>query len=161
MNFLKNTIKEIPCTRSGQAELAEAMVRQVTDGEIAPSEAVVKAKALYEAIGMFLKDDRVTEIVLDECDRYAKGECPTFAGARVQTRETGVRWDYMNCGDPEYAEILKREQEISELRKKREKYLSGITRPKTELNEETGEVFTLNPPARSGKTSFVITYRKD
>lgn len=153
--------EKIPFTKAQQSGFVELLVAQIEDGEISPVEAVVKAKALYETIGAFLKDDRTNEYVLKECDKYGKGEFPSFSGATIQVRETGVKYDYMNCGDPEYTNLLKQEQEISSARKKREKYLSAITKTKTEINEETGEIYTLNPPVRTGKVSYVITFKKE
>lgn len=145
----------IPFTKVQQSDFVESLVAQIEDGEVNPVEAVVKAKALYEMLDSFLKDNRTKEYVLNECDKYNKGETPSFAG------ETGVKYDYMNCGDPEYTSLLKQEQEISDARKKREKYLSAITSPKTETNEETGEIYTLNPPVRTASPSFIITFRKE
>ena len=151
----------IPFTKVQQSDFVESLVAQIEDGEVNPVEAVVKAKALYEMLDSFLKDNRTKEYVLNECDKYNKGETPSFAGATVQVRETGVKYDYMNCGDPEYTSLLKQEQEISDARKKREKYLSAITSPKTEINKKTGEIYTLKPPVRTASPSFIITFRKE
>lgn len=151
----------IPFTKVQQSDFVESLISQIENGEINPVEAVVKAKALNETLKAFLKDERVNEYVLNECDKYGKGETPSFAGATVSVRPTGTKYDYMNCGDPEYANILKQEQEISKARKEREKYLSAITKPKTEFNGETGEIYTLNPPVKTAKDSFIITFKKE
>lgn len=151
----------IPFTKVQQSDFVESLVAQIEDGEVNPVEAVVKAKALNETLNAFLKDDRTNEYVLNECDKYNKSETPSFAGATVQVRETGVKYDYMNCGDPEYTSLLKQMQEISDALKKREKYLSAITSPKTEINEETGEIYTLKPPVRTAKDSFIITFKEE
>lgn len=158
---LTQITEAVPFTRAQQSDLVESLIAQMENGEINPVEAVVKAKALNETLNAFLKDDRTNEYVLNECDKYGKGETPSFAGATVSVRATGVKYDYMNCGDPEYANLLKQEQEISKARKEREKYLSAITKPKTEFNGETGEIYTLNPPARTAKDSFIITFKKE
>lgn len=153
--------ESIPYTKLQQSGFVETLISKMENGEVNPVEAVIKAKALYETISLFLKDNRTNEFVLSEFSKYGKGEVPSFAGATIQIRETGVKYDYMNCGDPEYTSLLKQEQEISEARKKREKYLSTIKKSKTELDEETGEIYVLKPPIRSGKTSFVVIFKKE
>lgn len=151
----------IPATKSAQAELAEALVAAVQDGDINPIDAVVQMKSIAESINAFLKDDRIREAVLSECAKYGKGETPAFRGAKVQQKESGVSFDYMACADPVWTDLMAREQEIAAERKAREKFLQTITKPKAEVDEATGEVYTLMPPARRSTTTFAITFRKD
>lgn len=151
----------IPATKSGQRDLAEQLVGTIENGDVNPLEAVVLMKSLSEVINTFLKDDRVKDAVLAECGRYGKGEHPAFRGATVQVKESGVKYDFMACGDPLWTACVAHEQEAAEARKEREKYLRGITKPKSELDEETGEVFTLNPPARQSTTTYAVLFKNE
>lgn len=151
----------IPATRLQQQTMTEAFVSQVTNGDINPVEAVIQMKSLLETINAFLKDERVKEAVLNECENYGKGEYPSFRGAVLQVKETAVKYDFLACGDPVYTNLLTTEQEVSDSRKEREKYLRSITKPKSEIDEETGEVYTLLPPPRQSTTSYAITFKKE
>lgn len=148
----------IPVTRTGQEELVDKMKEILLEGETSPIEAVIKAKSLYEILSSFLKDEDVKECVLNECGKYGKGEYPSFAGAKVQVKETGVKWDYMNCGDHIYESFNSHMEELKKQMKQREAYLKSITVKKTEIDEETGEVYTLLPPVRMASTSYSITF---
>lgn len=150
----------IPVTKSEQTNLSEAFVSAVQNGDINPIDAVVQMKSIAETIGIFLKDNRIREAVLKECAKYGKGENPAFHGAVVQQKETGVSYDFMVCADPVWTDLMAREQEIADQRKEREKYLRTITKPKPEIDESTGEVYTIKPPARSSTTTYAITFKK-
>lgn len=151
---------EIPVTRTGQKELVDIMKKGLADGETNPIEAVVKAKSMYEVLSSFLKDDDVKELVVNECEKYGKGETPSFAGAKVQVKETGVKWDYTDCGDPVYDSLSIQMEELKQRMKQRESYLKTITERKTEIDEATGEIYTILPPVRTATTSYSITYNK-
>lgn len=151
---------EIPVTRTGQKELVDIMKKSLADGETNPIEAVVKAKSMYEVLSSFLKDDDVKELVVNECEKYGKGETPSFAGAKVQVKETGVKWDYTDCGDPVYDSLSIQMEELKQRMKQRESYLKTITERKTEIDEATGEIYTILPPVRKATTSYSITYNK-
>lgn len=160
MNTLE-LMSKVPATKSEQMNLAETFIRRMEEGEVSPVEAVVQMKSLAEAIGLFLKDERVKNAVLAECEKYGKGERPSFRGATVQVKETGVKYDFMACGDPVYTDLATREAEIADERKAREKFLRTLTKPKTELDEETGEVYNLLPPVRQSTTTFAITFKNE
>ena len=150
--------EEIPVTKTGQNELRELMKNSLADGEVNPIEAVVKS--MYEVLSSFLKDDDVKELVVNECEKYGKGETPSFAGAKVQVKETGVKWDYTDCGDPVYDSLSIQMEELKQRMKQRESYLKTITERKTEIDEATGEIYTILPPVRTATTSYSITYNK-
>lgn len=152
--------EEIPVTRTGQKELGDIMKKSLADGEMNPIEAVVKAKSLYEVLSLFLKDDDVKGLVVNECSKYGKGETPSFSGAKVQVKETGVKWDYTDCGDPVYDSLALQMEELKQRMKQRESYLKTITERKTEIDEATGEIYTILPPVRTATTSYSITYNK-
>lgn len=151
---------KVPVTKTGQNELRELMKNSLADGEVNPIEAVVKAKSMYEVLSSFLKDDDVKELVVNECEKYGKGETPSFAGAKVQVKETGVKWDYTDCGDPVYDSLALQMEELKQRMKQRESYLKTITERKTEIDEATGEIYTILPPVRTATTSYSITYNK-
>ena len=151
------TVNKIPASKEEQAVLSSAMINSVLDGEIDPIKAVVQAKSLVETLTLFLKDKGVNDLVLREVEKY--GKQTSKDGATIAIKEVGSKWDYSECGDPIYNRLSSQKAEIEEKLKEREGLLKAAREPRTEVDEETGEVYTVNPPSKSSTTSYAITFK--
>ena len=151
------TVNKIPASKEEQAVLSSAMINSVLDGEIDPIKAVVQAKSLVETLTLFLKDKGVNDLVLREVEKY--GKQTSKDGATIAIKEVGSKWDYSECGDPIYNRLSSQKAEIEEKLKERESLLKATKEPRTEVDEETGEVYTVNPPSKSSTTSYAITFK--
>ena len=151
------TVNKIPASKEEQAVLSSAMINSVLDGEIDPIKAVVQAKSLVETLTLFLKDKGVNDLVLREVEKY--GKQTSKDGATIAIKEVGSKWDYSECGDPIYNRLSAKKAEIEEKLKEREALLKATKEPRTEVDEETGEVYTVNPPSKSSTTSYAITFK--
>lgn len=153
-------INRIPSSKTEQKKMANALVSKVTDGNINPIDAVIQMKSLSETINAFLKSEEIKDAVIIECEKYGKGERPCYNGAILQLKETGVNYDFSVCNDPVYSRLIKQRDDIDQQCKEREKYLKAISKPKAEIDEDSGEVFILNPPSKQSTTSYSITFKK-
>lgn len=151
------TVNKIPASKEEQAVLSSAMINSVLDGEIDPIKAVVQAKSLVETLTLFLKDKGVNDLLLMEVEKY--GKQTSKDGATIAIKEVGSKWDYSECGDPIYNRLSSQKAEIEEKLKEREALLKATREPRTEVDEETGEVYTVNPPSKSSTTSYAITFK--
>ena len=151
------TVNKIPASKEEQAVLSSAMINSVLDGEIDPIKAVIQAKSLVETLTLFLKDKGVNDLVLREVEKY--GKQTSKDGATIAIKEVGSKWDYSECGDPIYNRLSAKKAEIEEKLKEREVLLKATREPRTEVDEETGEVYTVNPPSKSSTTSYAITFK--
>ena len=151
------TVNKIPASKEEQAVLSSAMINSVLDGEIDPIKAVVQAKSLVETLTLFLKDKGVNDLVLLEVEKY--GKQTSKDGATIAIKEVGSKWDYSECGDPIYNRLSSQKAEIEEKLKEREVLFKATREPRTEVDEETGEVYTVNPPSKSSTTSYAITFK--
>ena len=151
------TVNKIPASKEEQAVLSSAMINSVLDGEIDPIKAVVQAKSLLETLTLFLKDKGVNDLVIREVEKY--GKQTSKDGATIAIKEVGSKWDYSECGDPIYNRLSSQKAEIEEKLKEREALLKATREPRTEVDEETGEVYTVNPPSKSSTTSYSITFK--
>ena len=152
------TVNKIPASKEEQAVLSSAMINSVLDGEIDPIKAVVQAKSLVETLTLFLKDKGVNDLVIREVEKY--GKQTSKDGATISIKEVGSKWDYSECGDPIYNRLFSQKAEIEEKLKEREALLKATREPRTEVDEETGEVYTVNPPSKISTTSYAITFQK-
>ena len=151
------TVNKIPASKEEQAVLSSAMINSVLDGEIDAIKAVVQAKSLVETLTLFLKDKGVNDLVLREVEKY--GKQTSKDGATISIKEVGSKWDYSECGDPIHNSLSAKKAEIEEKLKEREALLKATREPRTEVDEETGEVYTVNPPSKSSTTSYSITFK--
>ncbi|MGE4308971.1 hypothetical protein [Bacteroides sp.] len=152
------TVNKIPASKEEQAVLSSAMISSVLEGEIDPIKAVIQAKSLVETLTLFLKDKGVNDLVLREVEKY--GKQTSKDGATISIKEVGSKWDYSECGDPIYNRLSAQKAEIEEKLKERESLLKATKESRTEVDEETGEVYTVNPPSKSSTTSYSITFQK-
>lgn len=153
-------INRVPSSKTEQKEMANAFVSKVTDGNINPIDAVIQMKSISEMINAFLKSGEIKDAVIIECEKYGKGERLCYNGAILQLKETGVNYDFSVCNDPVYSRLIKQRDDIDQQCKEREEYLKAISKPKAEIDEDSGEVFILNPPSKQSTTSYSITFKK-
>ena len=102
----KLIINRIPSSKTEQKEMANAFISKVIDGDINPIDAVVQMKSISETINTFLKDENIKDAVIQECEKYGKGESPGYLGAVIQIKETGVTYDFSVCNDPVYERLV-------------------------------------------------------
>lgn len=152
------TVNKIPASKEEQAVLSSAIISSVLEGEIDPIKAVIQAKSLVESLTLFLKDKGVNDLVLREIEKY--GKQTSKDGATISIKEVGSKWDYSECGDPIYNRLSAQKAEIEEKLKEREALLKATKEQRTEVDEETGEVYTVNPPSKSSTTSYSIIFQK-
>lgn len=150
----------IPSTKQEQRQLAESLTQKVADGDVSPISAYVQMKSLGNVIDSFLKNKEVKDLAIAEIERYGKGETPSFRGAELKIGETGVKYDFTVCQDPVWNTLNEQLEQIREQMSVREKYLKALCFTKTEIDEDTGEVYTLYPPARQSTTSVIVTYKQ-
>lgn len=147
-----------PITKSDQNDLANRLINPVLDGDINPVEAAVKAKALIEVLTKFVNDDRVKDCTLSEIEK--NGKETSWNGARLTIKEVGVKYDYSDCNDPVYMDLLKQKGVIDKQLKERESFLKSLSNRTTIVDDETGEVATVIPPVKMSSQGYTITFSK-
>jgi len=101
---------------------------------------------------------KITELALIEAKKYP-GKSFELFGAEFSTKEAGIRWDYSNCNDPELTKLNK-ELELAQLAvKQRQEVLQTLDSPVHEnVNEDTGEVYTIYPPVKKSSTVVMCSF---
>lgn len=104
-------------------------------------------------------DERVRESCVAEIEKYGKNH--TINGVKYDIRETGVKYDFSECGDTIYNDLVEILNQYKAKVKEREEYLKRLPREGiTQVNEETGEIYRVYPPARSSTTNVAVTIPK-
>lgn len=154
-------IDGLQVSKKSAEEIRTELARKVLDGELSAVK-VQAAIKFYEKVfnGDDKKDNGLNHLikssVVDELQNDAKRE--EWYGFKVSVGETGVRYNYENCNDPELVELLEQEKEIKEKIKDRQDFLKAL---KTGLNIVTkdGEAITVFPPAKFSSTSAKFTLK--
>lgn len=124
-------------------------------GFIDPLQLAVKLKAI-EKLNELRKDPVISEAILKEAQRYGEKSFRAF-GAKIETRMTGVKYDYKGTNFSRWTELNFQKNRIEEQLKKIEEMLKTIP-PEGIVWAETGEM--VYAPAKTGSTSVIITLDK-
>jgi hypothetical protein len=157
---MKTTLPEIFAGAApGKDEIAGQCLQIIKsikeDGTINPLRIATSMKALETAIKLIR--DGIEDAIIEEAEKYEK----TFDidGHKITLKETGVRYDYSVCKDPEWEELTSTLSNTKEAIKKRETFLKSVSEPFTLLDERTGEVVRIELPNKTSKTNISITLK--
>jgi len=145
---------KIPTNKKEVSLFANDLKDLILSNEVPVLEALARINAFKSALDKVLKDKEIDQCAVDEADKYGHKTFDDF-GVSFQVKETGVKYDYANCGDIELNDLLLKQAELTAKIKAREGYLKKIKEPVP--NTETGEM--INPPAKSSKTKVCITLK--
>lgn len=127
------------------------IVAGVRDGEVDKLQAYIFAKKLE-----VLTKDLIKELKpLAEDMTVQKGGLTQF-NAEISQSMQGVGYDYSECGDITYNNLIAEKAELDEKIKAREKFLQSVTAPQITGDLDTGETWEVKPPVKSGKLGLVI-----
>ena len=149
-----------PQTKSEIKQFADSMIANVLEGLVDPLKTKVQLSALKKAIEEIESNEQFKDCILNEAQKYHKEELKDIHNAKIEIKETGVKYDYLACGMPEYELVCNEIETLTQRKKALE------TRLKTIINEEqyvctlTGEEVFLKPAAKSSTTTVVITINK-
>ena len=146
-------------SKTNQKNIADQLIAQVVGGEVDPIKAYIQIKGIVECLNIILKDKGVIDSTVTACERFGNDK-PEYAGAKMSVTEAGVRYDYSMCGDTKYNELVAQRVELEAQIKAREEFLKHIDGKQTIVDDATGEVMTLYPPARTSTTSLRVAFSK-
>lgn len=152
-------ISGLPLIREGLnkkdiAGLADQSVEQVLEkGNV--FQVAEALAAMEEFIKNVRNDERFVQFLRDELAKY-RGRLITNSGARIETCESGVTYDYSNNG--EWRELDQKIKILAEQRKVVEEKLRTVTSGRMAVDPETGEV--IEGPMKSSKSTYRITLSK-
>lgn len=134
------------------SEYIANIVSRIQDGEINPLDVIANFRKIEKVIDGVMKTPGILDSMIAEYDKYGQKEVE-YNGVVLSKVESGVKYDYSNCGDMEYNLLVAKQKEIEKAIKERKRFLDGIPENGTTiLNEETGEVIKLMPKTKTSTT---------
>jgi hypothetical protein len=146
----------LPCIKEGLSKkqiayLAEQSVNNVLkEGNV--FQVAEALAAMEEFVKNVRKDERFVEFLRDELTKH-RGILTTNSGARIETCEAGVKYDY--SGNGEWRELNHQIKILSDRRKAVEERLRRLEPGRMVVDPETGEV--LEGPLKTSKSTYRIT----
>lgn len=116
-------------------------------------------KCMEDVIKLLNSNTVYKKSVLEAAEKYGQKSFD-YQSSKVEIKETGVKYDYSKCGDVVLERMYQKQAELDASVKARETVLKA-TSPKGMIvtDEETGETFTVYPPAKSSTTSVAVTLK--
>lgn len=137
------------------SRLTKDVKEQILEGEINPLDAAMIIKGMEDFTKNLRGDALVQDAIIEEVQKF--GKTAEYKGAKFTVKEVGVSYDFSYCHDPKWDLIKARIDELSELLKEREAFLKSIRGQETLVDEESGEVYTVNPPVKRSKTGYMVS----
>ena len=151
METALSTISILPNNK----EQVKVFTRQLKDEILAntkdPLKILIQLKFIEKVIADVLKDEELDLHFLKEFLLYDKDEKVTVNGAELRSSEVGVKYLYKDCGDPEWNDLEKQINELSEKKKEREKFLQNIPYNEGVVHPPTGVFITRAPKTSHSK----------
>lgn len=147
----------MPSTSSEVARFAYQIIKSVQGGDANALEVLVMMRALD-----LLSKEVIEQIegnILNAADKYSEKKFEVF-GALVEKAENGTKYNYLQTGDIEYERLHAEAQTVTRKLKEREEFLKALKEPLTVVNEETGEMYKVNPPFKTSKSGVRVYLKK-
>jgi hypothetical protein len=145
-------------TKEERTQLVREIFDEVLNGRINPLELHLRLKSAEEVIKQLTGLEPYKAILLDEAVKHGKSF--QYHTAKVDIRETGVKYDYSQCGNSELAALYDQQKAIEAEIKSIETYHKGLPAAGLQVvNPETGEVETHYPPVKTSTTSVAVTLK--
>lgn len=152
-------INQLPQTKSEQKVFVQQLVDFVLSGECDPLKIEARMKNLEDIVKDYRKNTEIRELLLEEVRKYPKGVAEMF-NATFQEKETGVKYDFSQCGWSVYNELCIKIEELSAKKKEMEEIMKIHKDPWPYIDPETGEECIINPPFRTATAQVVVTLKK-
>lgn len=155
MTTALSTLSELP---SGKAEVERfkgMLKNEILAAYDDPLKIFVRLKYIEKTITDILSDKDIEDHFIREFDLYGKEKVVEVLGAKLNTQEVGVKYDYDGCGDPVWYDLEKQAKEIAEKKKAREKFLQALPQEGT---VDPGTAVFINRPSKSSKTKVVAKF---
>lgn len=137
-------IRLLMTTQAQVDTFSDQVIESVKAGEVNPLEILVQLKAFEKASERIIKE--IKDNLLTEAEKHPE-EKFSFAGADITKADVYTKYDYSVCKDPAYDHLVKIQAQTNEQIKERETFLKGLKTPLTTVDEGSGELITLSPPA--------------
>ena len=142
-------------TKSEQTDMAQQIIDRVNDGELSAMEAKLFLKSAESVVSRAMEG--IDPLARREAERYGEKSF-RLKGVNVELANTGTKYDYSECNDPELTNLQEKLDEIKKQVTARQKFLQTLKKPTTIVDDATGEIITINPPVKTYNEGLKISF---
>lgn len=148
-------LKTLPSTKQKINMFSNNLLEMVDNGEVDPLQIYVQLKSFEKVFKTMNENERFKALVRDSAELHGK-DFERF-GANLKLTETGVKYDYSECGHTTYNELAAKAEKIEIEMKYIEGVLKVLKGP-TVLKINDKDV-TVNPPKKSSTSSVTVSFK--
>lgn len=168
LSLKKSTLQLFETTKQERTEFVNDIIDALNNGAIDPLQVHLQIKSMENIIDQLTNTDekknknftaaiRYRQLLLEASEKYG-GKSFEFHNAKFETKETGTKYDYSNCGDTEYLELIAEKAALDAEIKAKEKFLQTV--PTSGMDIRIGdELVTVYPPSKKSTTSISVTLK--
>ena len=149
-----NTITILPSTKKQISLYCNNIKEEILSGNNDPLKILRQLKAFESVIKELLKDNELKDCFITEAYKFENGQFE-HDGCKFQVKNSPAKYDYSQCNDSEYNQLVNKLNLAKEQLKAREKFLQGIT--DVYINEDNGEI--INPPVKMQHEVIFVTLK--
>lgn len=148
-------ISQVTPSKSYLREFTKSIQQEIEEGNYDP----IQLSATLDFIGKACEESKkaIKEQTITELEKTP--ERKEYYGYEIQVTEAGISYDYSRCGDSQILSLYKELEELQARIKERETFLKGIKERFTIVDEASGEVMVLRPPAKKSTTTTKFTLK--
>ena len=147
----------MPTGKVAKQQLEQKIKNMYLSGDTDPLELEIGIKGVEEAIKTIRKDPEVRGAVMNALSLYNE-KTVQLQGAMVTKKNTAAQYDYSVCGDPEYNRMAEQMMQLKDSMKERQNFLQTLKRMTAVVDQDTGEVVEINPPAKEQGETYAIKF---
>jgi hypothetical protein len=154
---------QLPTLTNGISKSQLKIMADLSLQEIFDNGRAIEAAEALSVMENFIKELRSNKQFSDYVrDEIAKnGKQIETQSAKLELAETGVKYNFDNCGDPIYQKLEQQLQSVEADLKDRKEFLKTVpVSGLSIINEETGELSTIYPPSKQSTSTYKITLKK-
>lgn len=146
-------------TKVERQDFAIRVVEALDNGQVEPLKVHLQVKCMEDIIKLLNTNTRYKSAVLEAAQVYGQKSFE-YQNSKVEIKEMGTKYDFSKSSDPVLTSLYEQQAKIDEAVKARETMLKTIPEKGMIItDEESGETFTIYPPAKSSTTSVAITLK--
>lgn len=150
-------IRLFETTKDQRSSFVVQIIDKLESGNADPLETHLQVKCMEETIKQITSNDTYKNYVLEAAQK--EGKSFAFHNAKFEVKETGVKYDYSKCADPEYAELAAKMETLKEQVKAREAFLKTVPVSGMDIITTDGEAVKVYPPSKTSTTSVAVTLK--
>lgn len=148
-----NLFKEVAIDKPFIANTAQSIISAINEGELNPIDLKLRLKAIESVIETI--KPVLDKAARDEAEKYGAKSFERL-GARIELIEAGTKYDYSNCNDDQYKDLIIELEKLKLKIKQREKFLQSIDGSMNIVTDH-GEGVTVFAPIKTSTSTIKIT----